>query len=188
MCDLVSAHLLHILTGPTFGPEYGAMMALSQGLCARSANATGGSSDKLEPLVSRNNSAIKIGALRTSGGPLGTLGGGAADSPADSPHSFNYTQSRSFTGALITGLTEKLNQKRIKSSMDWPATSSLHDLQIISLLGEGGFAKVFRGRWRGLVVGIKVRDVMVAGRQATRPPTGGPPRTAHTQSKPHTTH
>ncbi len=30
------------------------------------------------------------------------------------------------------------------------------DLQITALLGEGGFAKVFRGLWRGLVVGVKV--------------------------------
>lgn len=33
--------------------------------------------------------------------------------------SFIFTQSRSSTGALVTGLTEKLNQKRIKSSMDF---------------------------------------------------------------------
>ena len=32
----------------------------------------------------------------------------------------------------------------------------LADLQITNLLGEGGFAKVFRGLWRGLTVGIKV--------------------------------
>ena len=32
----------------------------------------------------------------------------------------------------------------------------LVDLQITNLLGEGGFAKVFRGLWRGLTVGIKV--------------------------------
>jgi hypothetical protein len=29
-------------------------------------------------------------------------------------------------------------------------------VQVISLLGEGGFAKVFRGEWRGLVVAVKV--------------------------------
>jgi serine/threonine protein kinase len=28
--------------------------------------------------------------------------------------------------------------------------------QVVSLLGEGGFAKVFRGEWRGLVVAVKV--------------------------------
>lgn len=32
---------------------------------------------------------------------------------------FHPPQSRSSTGALVTGLTEKLNQKRIKSSMDF---------------------------------------------------------------------
>jgi len=70
--------------------------------------------------------------------------------------SFIFTQSRSSTGALVTGLTEKLNQKRIKSSMDFAGNNSLGDLQVTNLLGEGGFAKVFRGLWRGLVVGIKV--------------------------------
>ena len=34
------------------------------------------------------------------------------------PH---FVQSRSSTGALVTGLTEKLNQKRIKSAMDFSA-------------------------------------------------------------------
>jgi hypothetical protein len=33
--------------------------------------------------------------------------------------------------------------------------NQLSDLQITNLLGEGGFAKVFRGLWQGLVVGIK---------------------------------
>ena len=37
-------------------------------------------------------------------------------------------------------------------------THALGDLQVQALLGEGGFAKVFRGLWRGLVVGIKVRN------------------------------
>ena len=36
--------------------------------------------------------------------------------------------------------------------------NQLTDLQITNLLGEGGFAKVFRGLWRGLTVGIKVRE------------------------------
>ena len=58
------------------------------------------------------------------------------------------TQSRSSTGALVTGLTEKLNQKRIKSAMDFTSNSQLADLQITNLLGEGGFAKVFRGLWQ----------------------------------------
>ncbi|KAL6746275.1 kinase-like domain-containing protein [Haematococcus lacustris] len=73
-----------------------------------------------------------------------------------SAESFVFAQSRSSTGALVTGLTEKLNQKRIKSSMDFAGNAHLGDLQVTNCLGEGGFAKVFRGLWRGLVVGIKV--------------------------------
>ena len=40
--------------------------------------------------------------------------------------------------------------------MDFSANQQLGDLQITNLLGEGGFAKVFRGLWRGLTVGIKI--------------------------------
>ncbi|KAJ9519284.1 hypothetical protein QJQ45_017942 [Haematococcus lacustris] len=69
-----------------------------------------------------------------------------------SAESFVFAQSRSSTGALVTGLTEKLNQKRIKSSMDFAGNAHLGDLQVTNCLGEGGFAKVFRGLWRGLVV------------------------------------
>ena len=67
-----------------------------------------------------------------------------------------YVQSRSSTGALVTGLTEKLNQKRLKTAMDFSANQQLGDLQVTNLLGEGGFAKVFRGLWKGLTVGIKI--------------------------------
>jgi len=40
--------------------------------------------------------------------------------------------------------------------MDFSANQNLGDLQVTNLLGEGGFAKVFRGLWRGLTVGIKI--------------------------------
>ena len=43
----------------------------------------------------------------------------------NSQDSFVFTQSRSSTGALVTGLTEKLNQKRIKSSMDYDGVRAL---------------------------------------------------------------
>lgn len=145
VCDLAAPHLLHVLNAH-MAHEYGAMQVASQA-AGRGSNSS--SADKLEPLVQRNSSAIKLGSRAgLNGAGDGSLAGGA--------DSFNYAQSRSFTGALVTGLTEKLNQKRIKSTMDWPPTASLADLQLLSLLGEGGFAKVFRGRWRGLVVGIKV--------------------------------
>lgn len=32
----------------------------------------------------------------------------------------------------------------------------LRDLQLTAQIGEGGFAKVYRGLWRGLVVAVKV--------------------------------
>ncbi|KAF5831320.1 kinase-like domain-containing protein [Dunaliella salina] len=56
----------------------------------------------------------------------------------------------------VTGITEKLNQKRTKSSMDFVENHGLGALQITHVLGEGGFAKVFCGLWRGLIVGVKV--------------------------------
>lgn len=51
---------------------------------------------------------------------------------------FALNQSRSSTGALVTGLTEKLNHKRIKSAMDFGATSQLADLQVRGGGGSGG--------------------------------------------------
>lgn len=76
----------------------------------------------------------------------GSLGGGGSGmqlgafngSGSHSNDTFLYTQSRSSTGALVTGLTEKLNQKRIQSSMDFYAVSRAED-------GSGQ-------NWRGGVV------------------------------------
>ncbi|KAG1656211.1 hypothetical protein FOA52_011341 [Chlamydomonas sp. UWO 241] len=70
--------------------------------------------------------------------------------------SMDLSQSHSSTGALVTGLTDKLNQKRIASSMNLHSMSELDDVTITGVLGEGGFAKVFRGTRHGLVVAIKV--------------------------------
>lgn len=53
--------------------------------------------------------------------------------------SFMYNQSRSSTGALVTGLTEKLNQKRIRSSMDFNMVSGLPD----KLWYQTGYAGVW---------------------------------------------
>jgi predicted Ser/Thr protein kinase len=39
----------------------------------------------------------------------------------------------------------------------------LKDLQLTALIGEGGFARVFRGLWRGQVVAAKVARARVWG-------------------------
>jgi hypothetical protein len=58
---------------------------------------------------------------------------------------------------VATGITEKLNQKRIDAVMSEPEDEkTLGALQLVAQIGEGGFAKVFRGLYRGLVVAVKV--------------------------------
>jgi hypothetical protein len=61
-------------------------------------------------------------------------------------------QVASSTNAVATGITEKLNQKRINAAMSEPEEEQLGALQLVAQIGEGGFAKVFRGlyRWVGL--------------------------------------
>lgn len=68
----------------------------------------------------------------------------------------NALHAGSLIGALVTGLTDKLNEKRIKSSIDMPWSNNLTELKITGHIGEGGYAKVFKGMWRGLVVAVKV--------------------------------
>eukprot|EP00798_Chlamydomonas_sp_ICE-L_P018585 gene18585-25097_t len=73
---------------------------------------------------------------------------------------FSYA-TQAFTGALVPGLTEKLKEKGMQSATEVSVTGLasvplVQDLQIKHPLDEGGFAKVFRGLYRGLVVGIKV--------------------------------
>lgn len=62
----------------------------------------------------------------------------------------------SFIGALVTGLTDKLNEKRIKSSIDMPWADTLAELRISGHIGEGGYARVYKGLYQGLVVAVKV--------------------------------
>lgn len=57
----------------------------------------------------------------------------------------------SSTNAVATGITEKLNQKRINAAMSEPEEEQLGALQLVAQIGEGGFAKVFRGLYRCVV-------------------------------------
>ncbi|GIL83127.1 hypothetical protein Vretimale_11467 [Volvox reticuliferus] len=138
VCEVMSPHLLFMLTQP-LANDYKTMQTASLTQTA------GGS------MMSEGGSMS--GILTGAGGSIGRSDSLGVSLSGDS---FMYTQSRSSTGALVTGLTEKLNQKRIRSSMDFHNNTTMTDLQISGLLGEGGFAKVFRGLWRGLVVGVKV--------------------------------
>ncbi len=40
--------------------------------------------------------------------------------------------------------------------------NALRDLQLLVQIGEGGFARVFKGLWRGLSVAVKVSCCTVA--------------------------
>lgn len=62
----------------------------------------------------------------------------------------------SLTSTLAAGLTYKLNQKRIRRSLDLAWRARLDGLKVKAPLGSGGFAHVFKGVWRGLVVAVKV--------------------------------
>eukprot|EP00798_Chlamydomonas_sp_ICE-L_P030866 gene30866-35910_t len=132
VCEIISPHLLHALTHQ-LQSEY---QPLSEYQNAKP----------------NGESSINMSFSRDGNSGMGS-GIGLGNSISDS---FIFKQSCSSTGALVAGLTEKLNQKRIKSSMEFEGSGALLDLQVNHLLGEGGFAKVFRGLWRGLVVGIKV--------------------------------
>ncbi|KAF6253683.1 hypothetical protein COO60DRAFT_397163 [Scenedesmus sp. NREL 46B-D3] len=69
---------------------------------------------------------------------------------------FMAWQVASSTSAVAAGITEKLNQKRIDAAMREADEDVLGALQLVAQVGEGGFAKVFRGLYRGLVVAVKV--------------------------------
>lgn len=96
-CEIMSPHLLYMLAGP-LNAEYKALQNTS---IANTANI--GTGNSVESLSGLSPSLARSDSLGVS------LSG----------DSFMYNQSRSSTGALVTGLTEKLNQKRIRSSMDF---------------------------------------------------------------------
>ncbi|MEW5297631.1 MAG: hypothetical protein WDW36_000829 [Sanguina aurantia] len=170
VCEIMSPHLLHLLA-TSLASEYMLMqLAQPHASCGFSPTSQDSTAPPSPVIYNLSSSAPPFGSERQTseyrgGGSLGGggsggggmhLGGSYHNGGSHSNDTFLYTQSRSSTGALVTGLTEKLNQKRIQSSMDFYANHKLSDLQVTGLLGEGGFAKVFSGLWRGLVVGIKV--------------------------------
>jgi hypothetical protein len=134
LCEVMSPYLLNTLSSGHLESEY---LEVQEAVPDANGSMSGMSFSKM-------SDAYNVGSSSVGGGSVSC-----------GDH-FAFNQSRSSTGALVTGLTEKLNQKRIKSAMDFSAGNQLADLQIQHLLGEGGFAKVFRGLWQGLVVGIKI--------------------------------
>jgi hypothetical protein len=94
---------------------------------------------------------------RTAPAPRRPAARVAGVSAVGNGRSFTARQSASSTGALVTGLTEKLNQRRLEAAMHDAEGGDLRDLQLTAQIGEGGFARVFRGLWRGQVVAVKVR-------------------------------
>lgn len=57
-------------------------------------------------------------------------------------NSLHRMQMASSTNAVATGITEKLNQKRIDAAMTDSEEETLAALQLVAQVGEGGFAKV----------------------------------------------
>ncbi|KAG1656207.1 hypothetical protein FOA52_011337 [Chlamydomonas sp. UWO 241] len=134
LCEVMSPQLLFALRG-TCKEEYQLIL-----------NA------KPDGISNMSNSGHSSGGVG-----LATLGSDALCMDSNGGFSaVGLNQSHSSTGALVTGLTDKLNQKRIASSMNLHSLSDLDDVAITGVLGEGGFAKVFRGTRHGLVVAIKV--------------------------------
>jgi len=132
ICEVLSPHVLNALTHKV-AEDYEEVLFAQAG--------EGGSSHSLcQGLVGSSMRSSSLNGSRSMG----------------SSDSYALTQSLPSTGALVTGITEKLNQKRTKSSMDFVENHGLEALQITHVLGEGGFAKVFCGLWRGLIVGVKV--------------------------------
>eukprot|EP00798_Chlamydomonas_sp_ICE-L_P030671 gene30671-35688_t len=145
MTDMTSPHLLKILKNQ-LSDQYAAAKQAAM----------------VTPKVSSVNESLQYGSgLYSSVGASLNLSNSAFASPPEGVSAFPlsesfHSQARSFTGALVSGLTEKLNSKRTRSAINFGSVSLVQDLQIHHLLDEGGFAKVFRGLYRGLVVGIKV--------------------------------
>ncbi|KIY93100.1 hypothetical protein MNEG_14863 [Monoraphidium neglectum] len=107
-------------------------------------------------LAGHRSEVFELGStVSTMGGSLISTGGSFSGGVANG-RSFTARQMASSTGALVTGLTEKLNQRRLEAAMQDTEGGNLRDLQLTAQIGEGGFARVFRGLWRGQVVAVKV--------------------------------
>eukprot|EP00775_Hariotina_reticulata_P001838 gene1838-2170_t len=106
------------------------------------------------------NGALEFGSTIGGSWTSSMAGSGTGLSGIAGPgmlRSFTTKQVASSTNAVATGITEKLNQKRIDAVMSEPEDEkTLGALQLVAQIGEGGFAKVFRGLYRGLVVAVKV--------------------------------
>lgn len=83
-------------------------------------------SSSAPPFASERQTSDYRGGGSLGGGGM-HLGGSYHNGGSHSNDTFLYTQSRSSTGALVTGLTEKLNQKRIQNSMDFYAVSEMDE-------------------------------------------------------------
>ncbi|KAG1661344.1 hypothetical protein FOA52_005906 [Chlamydomonas sp. UWO 241] len=136
LCEVMSSQLLQSLTQGTLRAEYQAIR------------------DAIADINGSMGGSIGGGSLLGKG-IAGELGSGSMGTGSFKDMT-SMMQSLSTTGALVTGLTEKLNQKRMKSAMDFSSSKQLEGLQVQGLLGEGGFAKVFKGLWQGMVVAVKI--------------------------------
>ncbi|KAI8466517.1 MAG: hypothetical protein J3K34DRAFT_524450 [Monoraphidium minutum] len=133
MCDVVGAGLMRCLVGE-LAAEYEPIKAL----CG----------------LGSNNSAIGSHSAATS--PAEAAGAGARGA-SRRLHGAAVGEQH---GALVTGLTEKLNQRRMEAAMQDAEGGEPAGPADTAQIGEGGFARVFRGLWRGQVVAVKVVAVM----------------------------
>ena len=132
LCEVMSPHLLSALTTGALCSDY---VVVKEAVPEMAGSISGSM-----PIVVGSGMSKGDGGYTLGSAGLGSVTGGDALATSH--------QCCSSTGALVTGLTEKLNQKRIKSAMDVSKDAQMADLQITNLLGEGGFAKVFRGLWQ----------------------------------------
>ena len=157
--SLPPGHYSYSTTGSSSLTAAGPMAGRSEGSFL--AAATAGGALEFGSTVGTHAGSMG-GSLASTGGSFSGLAGGLG-------RSFTTKQVASSTNAVATGITEKLNAKRIDAAMSEPEEDSIAALQLIAQIGEGGFAKVFRGLYR-------------CGREAAR----HPPWPATTPARPAT--
>jgi hypothetical protein len=135
LCDLLSPHLLRMLSQP-LAQEFATVQRLTASQLTEDVTANG------PGLYTNGLPSASGSSMRDSGLLLLESLRSSASS------SFSSKQLKSSTAALVTGLTEKLNQKRIRSSLNAPAAEVLRDLQV-----RGAMGAAWRGHcvcaWRG---------------------------------------